>query len=120
MIPRYAFLKVVDNSGGKLAKVIGLYGQSGSFVGIGDVVKVAIKEAKGTKVTPGTLKKAVITETKYPTKRKNGAQFQFLRNTCVLLSEKGTPIGNRVKSLLTYEFIKPRWKRMTMLSPRLF
>lgn len=53
-------------------QVIGMYGQSGQYAHIGDVVKVAIKEARGEKVTAGTLKKAVVVETKYPTHRKNG------------------------------------------------
>lgn len=49
-----------------------MYGQSGQYAHIGDVVKVAIKEARGEKVTAGTLKKAVVVETKFPTHRKNG------------------------------------------------
>lgn len=61
-----------------------------------------------TQVPSGTMKKAVILETKYPTQRKNGSHFHYLRNTCALLSEKGTPVGNRVRSMLSYEFLKPR------------
>uniref|UniRef100_A0A7S0RZ61 Ribosomal protein L14 n=1 Tax=Chlamydomonas leiostraca TaxID=1034604 RepID=A0A7S0RZ61_9CHLO len=120
MIPKGAFLKVVDNSGAKLAQVIGSYGHIGQFAGIGNVVKVAIKEAKGDKVPAGTMKKAVIVETKYPTHRKNGSHFQYMRNSCVLLSDKGTPVGNRIRSLLSYEFFKPRWKRLSVLGKRMF
>jgi len=38
--------------------------------------QVAIKEARGDKVSAGTMKKAVVLETKYPTQRKNGSSFQ--------------------------------------------
>jgi large subunit ribosomal protein L14 len=41
---------VVDNSGARIAQIIGHYGQSGQYAYIGDVVKTTIKEAKGEKV----------------------------------------------------------------------
>lgn len=120
MIPKGAFLRVVDNSGGKLAQVIGMYGHIGQFAGVGNVVKVTLKEAKGEKVAKGTMKRAVIVEQKYPVHRKNGSHVQYTRNACVLLSDKGTPIGSRIRSMLPYEFIKPRWKRLSMLASRFF
>ena len=120
MIPRGCFLRVIDNSGAKLAQVIGFYGQQGQYGYVGDVVKVAIKDAKGEKVRSGTMKKAVITETKYPTHRQNGSHVQYLRNSCVLLSEKGAPLGNRIKGCLPYEFNKPRWRKIGLLSKRLY
>ena len=61
MIPRGCLMRVIDNSGARLAEVIGFYGQQGQYGYVGDVVKVAIKDAKGEKVQAGTTKKAVIT-----------------------------------------------------------
>lgn len=100
--------------------MIGQYGHTGQFGHIGNVVKVAIKESKGEKAPSGTTKKAVIVETKYPTHRKNGSHIQYMRNACVLLTDKGTPVGNRIRSLLSYEFFKPRWKRLSVLGKRMF
>lgn len=71
-------------------------------------------------VTKGQTKKAVVVETRYPTQRKNGAHFQFLHNSCVLLSDKGAPLGNKLRCLLPYEFNKPRWKKLASMSKRLF
>jgi large subunit ribosomal protein L14 len=118
MIPKGAFLRVVDNSGARFAQVIWTRFARGA--GIGSVVKVAIKDAKGGKVAAGQMKKAVLVEAKAPTRRPSGAHFHFLRNGCVLLNEKGAPIGNRMRSLLPYEFAKPRWKRLAMLGKRLY
>lgn len=56
-------MAVIDNSGARLAQVIGFYGQQGQYGFVGDVVKVAIKDAKGEKVQAGQTKKAVITGT---------------------------------------------------------
>ena len=61
MIPRGCILSVIDNSGARLAQVIGFYGQQGQYGYVGDVVKVAIKDAKGEKIQAGATKKAVIT-----------------------------------------------------------
>lgn len=83
---------------------------------VGDVVKVAVKDAKGDKVQAGMMKKAVILETKYPTQRKNGSHVQYLKNSCVLLSEKGTPLGSRIKAVLGPDLMKPRWRKLGMLS----
>ncbi len=66
------------------------------------------------------MKRAVVVEQSYPIRRKNGSFLQYARNACVLLSDKGTPIGSRVRSVLPYEFIKPRWKRLSMLSHTMF
>jgi len=117
IIPKGAFLRVVDNSGARVGQVIWT---RFSAAKLGSIVKVAIKEAKGSKVSQGQMKKAVIVETKSPTRRPSGAHFQFLRNGCALLNEKGVPIGNRMRSLITYEFAKPRWKRLSMLGRRLY
>lgn len=117
MIPRGAFLRVVDNSGARLAQVI--WTRFGAAK-VGSVVKVAVKEAKGGKVAAGQMKKAVVVETKYPTRRPSGAHYQFSRNGCVLVNEKGAPIGNRMRGLVAYEFAKPRWKRLAMLGRRLY
>ena len=46
--------------------------------------------------------------------------MQHLRNSCVLLSEKGAPLGNRIKGCLGFEFNKPRWRKIGMLSKRLY
>eukprot|EP00775_Hariotina_reticulata_P001704 gene1704-2050_t len=117
MIPKGAFLRIVDNSGARIGQVIWTrFGPAG----VGNVVKLAIKEAKGGKVTKGQMKKAVVIETKYPTRRPNGAHYQSLRNTCVLVSDKGIPLGNRIRSMLGFEFNRPRWKRISMLGKRLF
>lgn len=120
MIPRGCLLNVIDNSGARLAQVIGFYGKQGQYGYLGDVVKVAVKQGKGEKAPAGVMKKAVITETKYPTHRKNGSHVQYLRNSCVLLSEKGAPLGTRIKACLAYEFNKPRWRKLAMLGKRLY
>lgn len=59
-------------------------------------------------------------ETKFRQPRPNGSHVQHLRNSCVLLSEKGAPLGNRIKGCLGFEFNKPRWRKLGLLSKRLY
>ncbi|WIA30094.1 hypothetical protein OEZ86_000189 [Tetradesmus obliquus] len=74
MLPKGAFLKIIDNSGARLGQIIWTrFGTAGA----GNVVKVAIKEAKGGKVTKGQMKKAVVVETKYPTRRPNVSRMRW-------------------------------------------
>ena len=47
-------------------------------------------------------------------------QVQYLRNSCALLSEKGVPLGSRIRAVLPHEFAKPRWKKLSLLGKRLF
>jgi hypothetical protein len=42
-----------------------------------------VKESKGDKIPRGALKRAVVVETKYPTRRPSGATIQYLRNSAV-------------------------------------
>ena len=116
MIPKGCFLKVVDNSGARLAQVI--WTRFGA-ARVGNVVK-AVKEARGGKVLRGQMKRAVVVEAKAPQRRPSGAHLQFLRNAAVLLSDKGNPLGNRVRSLIPYEFAKPRWSKISVLGKRLW
>lgn len=117
MIPKGAFLRVADNSGGKLVQVIWTRFATAK---VGNLLKIVIKEAKGGKVAKSQMKKAVLVETKKPFRRPSGASYAYMRNSCVLTSDKGVPIGSRVTSLLGYEFNKPRWKRLAMLGRRIF
>lgn len=88
--------------------------------GVGNMVKLAIKETKGGKVLKGQMKKAVVVETVKPTRRLNGATFAYHHNSAVLVSEKGAPLGNRIRSMLSYEFLKPRWRRLALLGKRMY
>lgn len=119
-IHKETILRVVDNTGAKAAKVIGIYGRVGDKARSGQYVTMTIRNADGDKVKKGTIQKGVILETKAPIQRPNGSHVHYTRNTVALISEKGAPMGSRIKSLLPYEFCKPRFKRISMLSPRLF
>ena len=83
-------LQSADNSGAKKLMCIKVLGGSHRrFATIGDVIKVAIKDAmpKG-KVKKGEVYNAVIVRTKKGIRRSDGSSIRFDSNAVVLLDNK--------------------------------
>mgnify|MGYP003329098136 FL=1 len=96
MIQKESRLEVADNSGAKVAMVIGVMGVStanGRFtrvsMGVGDRVMCAIKEAiPNGQVKAGDKAEAVIVRVKAPTRRSDGSYVRFDSNACVLVDKE--------------------------------
>ena len=70
------------------------------------------------KVAAGTVHKAVITETKSPVQRKDGSVLRFAKNACVLVNNKGQPIGSRVLGFATHELRSRQLLKILSLAAR--
>lgn len=105
MIQTESIVEVADNSGAKKAMCIRVFGGSWrKYARIGDVVKVAIKEAiPRSKVSKGDIVKAVVVRTKRGVKRKDGSLIRFDHNAVVLLNAQNSPIGTRIFGPVTRE-----------------
>jgi large subunit ribosomal protein L14 len=108
-------LEVSDNSGAKIVQCIQ---KSGTQWTIGDIITVAVKKARGGKVTAGSVQKAVIVETKKEFARADGSLLRFDRNACVLVSDKGQPIGTRVLGFVTHELRSRNLVKVLSLASR--
>ena len=98
-------LQVSDNSGAKIVECIKILNKL-QFASIGDSIIVSIKETiakQKSKVDKGGIYKAIIVETVHGVQRKDGSSLKFGRNSVVVLSAQGTPIGTRILGLVTYE-----------------
>ena len=103
MIQTQSMLDVADNSGARRVmciKVLG--GTRRRYAGIGDVIKVSVKEAipRG-KVKKGEVLNAVIVRTKKGIRRPDGSTIRFDENAVVLLNAQRQPIGTRVFGPIT-------------------
>ena len=90
MIQTQTILKVADNTGAKLVMCIKVLGGSKrKYASIGDVIKVAIKEAlpRG-KVKKGEVYNAVIVRTAKGVRRSDGSLVKFDGNAAVILNNK--------------------------------
>ena len=75
-------LDVADNSGARMATMIGVIGKGSSqFAGIGDVITANVKEASATgTVKKGEVVRAVLVRTKQPIRRDDGSLLRFDNN----------------------------------------
>ena len=98
-------LNVADNSGAKLVQCIKILGGSKRrSANIGDVIVVSVKEAiPNGKVKMGEVTRAVIVRTKKGVSRRDGSLIRFDKNSAVLLTKEGEPIGTRIFGPVTRE-----------------
>lgn len=118
MIQMQTILDVADNSGGRQVMCIKVLGGSHRrYADVGDVVKVAIKDAiPRSKVKKGDVCFAVIVRTRKGVKRSDGSVVRFDRNAVVLLNNQQQPIGTRVFGPVTRE-LRDKFMKIISLAP---
>lgn len=119
MIQMRTMLDVADNSGARRVmciKVLG--GTRRRNAGIGDIIKVSVKEAipRG-KVKKGEVLNAVIVRTKKGVRRPDGSAIRFDDNAVVLLNAQLQPIGTRVFGPITRELRGENFMKIISLAP---
>ena len=105
MIQTETVVDIADNTGAKKAMCIKVLGGSKRrYAGIGDVIKVTIKEAipRG-KVKKGEVMFAVVVRTKTGVRRDDGSFIRFDTNAVVLLNGQKQPIVTRIFGPVTRE-----------------
>ena len=119
MIQMQSMLDAADNSGARrlmCVKVLG--GSKRRYAGIGDIVKVTVKEAipRG-KVRKGEMYNAVVVRTRKGVRRSDGSLIRFDRNAAVLLTNQYQPIGTRIFGPVTRELRRERFMKIVSLAP---
>ena len=120
MIQRESKVTIADNSGARIAKVIGIPGYSHKkYASVGDLVTVAVQQAlPNSGVKRHEVKKAVVIRVKKEFKRNDGSYIRFDDNAAVLLeSEKKTPLGTRVFGPVCRELKDRGYDKIVSLAP---
>ena len=102
MIQMQSMLEVADNSGARKVQCIKVLGGSKRrYAGIGDIIKITIKEAiPNSRVKKGDVFNAVVVRTRKGVRRPDGSLIRFDRNAAVLLNAQHQPIGTQRMGLL--------------------
>ena len=119
MIQMQSMLDAADNSGARRMMCIKVLGGSHRrYAGIGDVIKVSIKDAipRG-KVKKGEVFNAVVVRTRKGVRRPDGSLIRFDGNAAVLLDKQLQPIGTRIFGPVTRELRSERFMRIVSLAP---
>src|ERR1035437_2232189 len=96
MIQQESMVKVADNSGAKTALVIRVLGGTRRrYAGLGDVVIVAVKDAR----------------------RKDGSYIRFDENAVVIINEEGEPRATRIFGPVARELREKKYMKIVSLAP---
>mgnify|MGYP003389252046 FL=1 len=119
MIQMQTNLYVADNSGARRVQCIKVLGGSKRrYVGIGDIIKISIKEAiPNSRVKKGEVFDAVVVRTRHGVRRPDGSLIRFDRNAAVLLNAQYQPVGTRIFGPVTRELRSERFMRIISLAP---
>ncbi len=119
MIQMQTQLQIADNSGARRVQCIKVLGGSKRrYAGIGDIIKVSIKEAipRG-KVKKGDVHNAVVVRTRKGVRRPDGSVIRFDSNAAVLLNANLQPIGTRIFGPVTRELRNEKFMKIISLAP---
>ena len=119
MIQVQSRLLVADNSGAKTVmciKVLG--GAARRYAGIGDLIKVSVKEAMPRgRVKKGEVYTAVVVRTVKGVRRQDGSLIKFDCNAAVMLNSKKEPVGTRIFGPVTRELRTENYMKIVSLAP---
>ena len=118
MIQEGTELVVADNTGAKLAMCFRIIGQRKMYAHVGDVIKVAVKEALPTgAVKKGQVCMAVVVRVGHPIRRADGSSVRFDQNACVVVDAKLNPLGTRIFGPVARELREKNYMKVISLAP---
>ena len=119
MIQMQTSLDVADNSGAKKVMCIKVLGGSHRrYAGIGDIIKVSVKDAMPrTRVKKGDVYNALVVRTRKGVRRADGSVIRFDGNAAVILNNQLQPIGTRIFGPVTRELRVDRFMKIISLAP---
>ncbi len=119
MIQPRSIVKVADNSGARTAMCIRVMGGSNrKFAGIGDMVKVVVKEAlPNMTVKDSQVVFAVVVRTRKPIRRADGSYVVFDDNAVVIVGVDKNPVGTRVFGPVARELRDKEFMKIISLAP---
>ena len=88
MVQLRSRLDVADNTGARMAKMIGVIGKAPQEARVGDIITAHVREASsGGTVKKGEVVRAVIVRTRQPVRREDGSYLRFDNNAIVIIDK---------------------------------
>jgi large subunit ribosomal protein L14 len=118
MLQIRSHLDVADNTGAKIAWVIGVLGRNQRYAGIGDIIKVHIKDAAPDgQVKKGEVHNAVVVRTRQIIRRNDGSYLRFDSNAVVIIDAELNPKGTRIFGPVARELREKKFMKIISLAP---
>jgi len=120
MIYKGSILPIVDNTGIRTVKCIGIY-KSKNFIGasLGDVILVSLQKIEGKlKFSKGDLLKALVIRNKRNIKRESGTIVKLNSVGLIILKKGDLPGGKRIYGPVLQEIRnQPKFSKILSLAP---
>ena len=119
MIQPYTRLRVADNSGAKVIRLINIPGSGKrKYAHVGDVVVCNVREAApNSPVRKGEIVRAVVIRQAQARRRPDGTYIKFDDNAAVLIGEDQLPTGTRIFGPVARELRDKGFMRIVSLAP---
>ena len=118
MIQMESKLEVADNTGARVAKMIGVIGKRTKSAKVGDVITAHVREAIPTaSIKKGSVVKAVVVRTAAPIRRRDGSILRFDGNAVVIIDKDGNPRGTRIFGPVARELREKNFMKIVSLAP---
>jgi large subunit ribosomal protein L14 len=119
MIQMRSILKVSDNSGARVARMINVLGGSHKrYARIGDIVVVSVQDAiPGAAIKKGDVVKGVVIRTRKEHRRKDGTYIRFDQNAIVIIDDAREPRGTRIFGPVARELRDKQFMKIISLAP---
>lgn len=119
MIQMESKVEVADNTGARVAKMIGVIGKGGNkSANVGDIITAHVREAIPTaSIKKGTVVKAVVVRTAAPIRRRDGSILRFDGNAIVIIDKDGNPRGTRIFGPVARELREKNFMKIVSLAP---
>ncbi len=118
MIQLKSILDAADNTGARKIQCIHVLGQHRYCAHVGDLIKVAIKDAIPTGlVKKGEVHNAIIVRTKQRVRRPDGSLLRFDHNAAVIVDDDMNPKGTRIFGPVARELRDKNHMKIISLAP---
>ncbi len=123
MLQLRSMITVADNTGAKIAQLIGIPGKGNiKKAGVGMIVTVVVKKADAQgSMKKGDVSRAVIVRTRKEFRRKDGSYIRFDDNACIMLEAKTeVPKGSRVFGPISREVRSAGFAKIASLATEIY
>lgn len=119
MLQMESSVPVADNTGARMAKMIGVLGKKNSrFAYVGDIITAHIRESTPTAaVKKGEVVRAVVVRTAHPIRRSDGSILRFDKNAIVIIDKDNNPRGSRIFGPVARELRDKNFMKIVSLAP---
>lgn len=119
MLQMESSIPVADNTGARMAEMIGVLGKKNTrFAYVGDIITAHVRESTPTAaVKKGEVVRAVVVRTAHPIRRTDGSILRFDKNAIVIIDKDNNPKGTRIFGPVARELRDKNFMKIVSLAP---